>query len=144
MIFWGCRSFQSSNQYVEISIWTPTGWWVHIKPDGSGKYGYGSSFDLAHFATGTFGFDEILNKLSAITFEDGNIREYYSVSFQKKDSTSTVAVYTKEKDLVRKIFELAHKNGGILDLTQTDTIRVKPSPNDYLNQLWSERPPFPD
>jgi hypothetical protein len=119
---------------------------LDIKPDGSGEYGFGSSFfHFAYFASGTFNFDEIFDKLSAITtFENGNIREYYVVALQKKDSTSTVGVYTKDKDLIRKLFELAHKNRGIHDLTQTDTVRVKASPYDYMNKIWSERPPFPD
>jgi len=143
-IFCGCRSAQHSNQYPGIYIWTPTGWWLDIKPDGSGKYGYGSSFDQAYFASGTFRFDEIFKKLSATTFEDGNIREHCSVGLQKKVDTRTVGVYTKDKDLIRKLFELAHKNSGIRYLTQTNTVKVKVHPNEYLNKLWLERPPFPD
>lgn len=143
-IFCGCRRVQHSDQYVEISILTPTGWWLHIKPDGSGEYGYGSSIALSHFASGTFRFDEIFNKLSSKTFENGNIREHYGVTFPRKDITSTVAVYTKDKDLVRKIFELAHENRGRPYLTQTDVVKVKPGQNDYVNKLWSERPPFPN
>jgi hypothetical protein len=143
-ILCGCRSVQQSNQYAEISIWTPTGWWLDIKPDGSGKYGFGSSFNQAQFASGTFNFEEIFNKLSATAFEDGNFSEYYSVAFRKKGDISTGGVYTKDKDLVRMIFELAHKKGGIHNLTQTESIRVIVHPNENLNKLWSEKPPFPD
>ena len=140
-IFCGCRSVQHSNQYTGIYISTPTGWLLDIKPDGSGKYGFGSSFfHFAYFATGTFNFDEIFNELSATTFKDGNISEYCSVAFPKKGDTRTMGVYTKDKDLIRNLFELAHKN----DLTQVDTVRVKVLPDDHLNKLWSEKPPFPD
>jgi hypothetical protein len=143
-IFFGCRSFQSSNQYTGIYISTPTGWLLDIKPDGSGKYGYGSSFDQAYFESGTFKFDEIFNKLSATTFEHGNIREHCSVGLQKKGDTRTVGVYTNDKDLIRELFELAHKNSGIRYLTQTNTVKVKIRPNEYLNKLWLEKPPIPD
>jgi hypothetical protein len=143
-IFCGCRSVKQSNQFAGIYIWTPTGWWLKIKPDGSGEYGYGSSFNIAHFATGTFNFEEIFNKLSATTFEDGNISEYCAVGLSKKDDIRPVGVYTKDKDLIRMIFELAHKKGGVRDLTQPNTVRVIVRPNEYLNKLWSERPLFPD
>jgi hypothetical protein len=141
----GCRSFQKSNRYAEISIWTPTGWWIDIKPDGSGKYGFGSSFsDSAYFESDTFRFDEIFNKLSETTFEDGNIREYCAVSLPKKGDSGTAGVYTKDKELIRKIFELAHKNSGVRYLTQTNTVKVKVRPNQYLKKLWLEKPLFPD
>ncbi len=144
-IFCGCRSTQHSNRYPVIYIWTPTGWWLDIKPDGSGRYGFGSSFaHSAYFASGTFRFDEIHNKLSATIFKDGNIREHFSVGLQKKGDTRTVGSYSKDKDLIRELFELAHKNSGVRYLTQTNTVKVKIRPSEYLNKLWLEKPPFPD
>ena len=143
-IFCGCRSSRYINQYAGISIWTPTGWWLDIKPDGSGKYGYGSSIAFAYLAPGTFRFDEIFKRLSATTFEDGNIREYCLVGLPKKGDTRTVGVYTDNRDLIRRLFELAHKYRGIRNLTETDTVMIKTLPDDYVNKLWSERPLFPD
>jgi hypothetical protein len=144
-IFCGCRSAQHGNQHAGIYIWTPTGWWLDIKPDGSGQYGYGNSFPhSAFFASGTFKFNEIFNKLSATTFEGGNIREHCAVCLQKKADTKTVGNYTKDKDLIRELFELAHKNSGVRHLTQTNTVKVEVRPNDYLNKLWLEKPPIPD
>ena len=144
-IFCGCRSAQHNNQYPGIYILTPTGWWLDIKHDGSGRYGYGSSVAYsAYFASGTFRFDEIFNKLSVTTFEDGNIREHCSVGLQKKGDTRTAGVYSQDKDLIRELFELAHKNSGVRYLTQTNTVKVEVRPNEYLNKLWLENPPIPD
>ena len=144
-IFWGCKSTQHGNQRAGIYIWTPTGWWLDIKPDGSGQYGYGSSFpQSAYFASGTFRFKEIFNKLSATTFKDGNISEHCSIGLPKKGDTNTVGVYSKDKDLIRELFELAHKNSGVRYLTHTNTVKVEVRPNEYLSKIWLENPPIPE
>ncbi|MHC4123613.1 MAG: hypothetical protein ACYSSI_08585, partial [Planctomycetota bacterium] len=97
-------------QYNRLSILTPTGWWLHINPDGSGDCGFGSFISSFFFPSGTFRFDEIRKELSSKIFKGGNISEHYAISFVKKGSKSNVAVYTEDEALVRKIFELAHKN----------------------------------
>ena len=87
---------------------------------------------------------KVFNQLSATTFEGGNIREHFAVGLLKKCDTKTFGVYSKDKDLIRELFELAHKNGGVRYLTQTNTVKVKIRPNDYLNKLWLEKPPIPN
>ena len=105
--------------------------------------GFGSSVgDFSHFVPGTFNFYEIIEEFTSKTFKGGNISEHYSIAFQRKGSTSTVAVHTKNEDLVKKIFELAHENRGRGHIGRNVFVK-KSDPNVHMNILWHKQPPFP-
>ena len=70
LILVGCNSQpqlnKEQNEYVTIDIYTPSGWSLTIKQDGSGQVGFGShAVDFAGFEKNTFDFSNVIQKLGA-------------------------------------------------------------------------------
>ncbi len=116
-LLWGCTSglppekasqessLSSDSKIIEISIMSPTSWWLRIHRDGSGQVGYGSSFhDFASFSEGTFRFQDLHEKLASICVAHGSIRGDFAVTFIPSEATSTESKYCSHVKLMRRLF----------------------------------------
>jgi hypothetical protein len=115
----------------EISIHTRSGWLLHILPDGSGRFGFGSSaFDFAHFPAKTFAFEKVFADLRGKARAEEAVRgEGYPVWFRTKAAESAKAFYTKDVDTVARLFTTA--------LAKAE-MRVP-----RLKEIWEKNPPTP-
>jgi hypothetical protein len=110
------------HRYVEVSVRTPSGWYVTILPDGSGSVGYGALIAWT-FPAGTMPFDDIVDKLRAAVRTDGTIATDYGVAFWKPGRDRAVTWCIRDRDIVRAIFERAH---GALDAEFVDNFWERP------------------
>jgi len=110
------------HRYVEVSVRTPSGWYVTILPDGSGSVGYGALIAWT-FPAGTMPFDDIVDKLRAAVRRDGTIATDYAVAFWKPGETSVVRMYSRDHNTVGAIFERAH---GARDAEFVDNFWERP------------------
>jgi len=96
------------SDFVKIDIFTPSGWSLTIKQDGSGQVGFGShAVDFAGFEKNTFNFSDVIQKLESKLEPRGSISTQIAVSLWKKGETSINAKYISDKTLVSKFFEKA-------------------------------------
>ena len=96
------------SEYVAIDIFTPSGWNLTIKQDGSGQVGFGShATDFSVFEKNTFNFSDVINKLESKLELQGSISTKIAVSLWKKGETSINAQYISDKSLVSKLFQKA-------------------------------------
>ncbi len=96
------------SEFVKIDIFTPSGWSLTIKQDGSGQVGFGShAVDFAGFEKNTFNFSDVIQKLESKLEPQGSISTQIAVSLWKKGETSVNAKYIFDKSLVSKFFEKA-------------------------------------
>jgi hypothetical protein len=116
LIIFGCKEQTQSNktesdiqgQYVAIDIYTPSGWSLTIKQDGSGQVGFGShAVDFAGFEKNTFNFSDVIQKLEPKLEPKGSISTEISVSLWKKGEISVNAKYISDKTLVNNYFQKA-------------------------------------
>ena len=112
LIFIGCSDQSQENkvksEFVKIDIFTPSGWSLTIKKDGSGQVGFGShAVDFAGFEKNTFDFSDVIQKLEPKLEQQGSISTDIAVSLWKKGETSINAKYISDKSLVSKFFEKA-------------------------------------
>ena len=116
-LLWGCASesppksasqqssLSSDSEIIEISIMSPTSWWLRIHRDGSGQVGYGSSFhDFASFSEGTFGFQDLHEKLASICVAHGSITGDFAVTFIPSEATPTESKYCSDLKLMKRLF----------------------------------------
>ena len=96
------------SKYVTIDIYTPSGWSLTIKQDGSGVVGYGShSTDFATFEKNTFNFSDVIHKLEPKLEPEGLISTKIAVNLWEKDEISLDVQYISDKTLVNKFFQKA-------------------------------------
>ena len=96
------------NEYVTIDMYTPSGWILIIKRDGSGQVGFGSHLtDFADFEKNTFDFSNVIQKLESKLEPQGSIATEIAVNLWEKDEASINVQYTSDKTLVDKFFENA-------------------------------------
>jgi len=112
LILAGCNDQPHLNkvksEFVTVDIFTPSGWSLTIKRDGSGQVGFGSHItDFAGFEKNTFDFSDVIQKLEAKLEPQGSISTEIAVSLWRKGDTSMHAQYISEKSLVSKFFEKA-------------------------------------
>jgi hypothetical protein len=118
LIFFGCliligckeqtQSDKIKSEYVTIDIYTPSGWSLTIKQDGSGEVGYGShATDFAVFEKNTFNFSDVIQKLESKLEPEGSISTKIAVNLWEKDETSLDVQYISDKTLVNKFFQKA-------------------------------------
>jgi len=112
LILVGCNDQSQLNkvksEFVTVDIFTPSGWSLTIKQDGSGQVGFGShATDFAGFEKNTFNFSDVIQKLESKLEPQGSISTKIAVSLWKKGDTSINAKYISDKTLVSKLFEKA-------------------------------------
>ena len=112
LILIGCNDQPQLNkeqsEYVTIDIFTPSGWSLTIKQDGSGQVGFGShAVDFAGFEKNTFDFSDVIQKLEPKLEPQGSISTQIAVSLWKEGETSINAKYISDKILVSKLFQKA-------------------------------------
>ena len=116
LILIGCKEQTQLNkiksdlqsEYVTIDFFTPSGWSLTIKQDGSGQVGFGShATDFSDFEKTTFNFSDVIQKLEPKLEPQGSISTEIGVSLWKKGETSINAKYISDKTLVGKFFEKA-------------------------------------
>ena len=112
LILAGCNDQPQLNkvksEFVSVDIFTPSGWSLTIKQDGSGQVGFGShAVDFAGFEKNTFDFSDVIQKLEPKLEPQGSISTEIGVSLWKKGETSINAKYISDKSLVSKFFEKA-------------------------------------
>ncbi len=96
------------SKFVNIDIYTPSGWSLTIKQDGSGQVGFGShAIDVVIFEKNTFNFSDVIQKLESKLEPQGSISTKIVVSLWKKDETSINAQYISDKTMVSKFFQKA-------------------------------------
>jgi len=96
------------SEFVSVDIFTPSGWSLTIKQDGSGQVGFGShAVDFAGFEKNTFDFSDVIQKLETKLEPQGSISTQIAVSLWEKGETSVNAKYISDKTLVGKFFEKA-------------------------------------
>ena len=96
------------SEFVKIDIFTPSGWSLTIKQDGSGQVGFGShAVDFAGFEKNTFNFSDVIQKLEPKLEPRGSISTEIAVSLWKKGETSVNAKYISDKTLASKFFQKA-------------------------------------
>ena len=116
LILIGCKEETQLNkiegdlksEYVTIDFYTPSGWILIIKRDGSGQVGFGSHLtDFADFEKNTFDFSDVIQKLESKLEPQGSIATEIAVNLWEKDEASINVQYTSDKTLVDKFFENA-------------------------------------
>jgi hypothetical protein len=116
LILIGCKEETQLNkidgdlqsEYVTVDFYTPSGWSLTIKKDGSGQVGFGShAIDFAGFEKNTFNFSDVIQKLESKLEPQGSISAKIAVSLWKKGETSINAKYISDKTLVSKFFQKA-------------------------------------
>jgi hypothetical protein len=116
LIIIGCKEETQSNKkesdlqskYVTVDFYTPSGWSLTIKHDGSGRVGFGSNAnDFADFKRNTFNFSDVMQKLESKLDPEGSISTNIAVNLWEKDEISIIVQYTSDKLLVNKLFENA-------------------------------------
>jgi hypothetical protein len=99
---------KEKSEFVKIDIFTPSGWSLTIKKDGSGQVGFGShAVDFAGFEKNTFDFSDVIQKLETKLEPQGSISIEIGVSLWQNGDTSVNAKYISDKALVSKFFEKA-------------------------------------
>lgn len=115
----------SDNEIVEISIMSPTSWWLQIHRDGSGQVGFGALIhDVAGFPERTFRFKELYEALASTCVTDGSISTDFAVAFMPSEATSAQSKYCSDAELMRKLFAkgivAANKSGTrVSELAET-------------------------
>jgi hypothetical protein len=116
LILIGCKEETQLNkidgdlqsEYVTVDFYTPSGWSLTIKKDGSGQVGFGShAIDFAGFEKNTFNIYDVIQKLESKLEPQGSISAKIAVSLWKKGQTSINAKYLSDKTLVSKFFQKA-------------------------------------
>ena len=128
------QSIPDFDQVNEVVFQTAAGWYLDIKPDGSGVFGYGSSGgDFARFPKQTFVFKELYDLLVPRLSEEGNIRDAAAVFLHIKGlspGTPTYALSLYDKAIIKKIMSLAVEK----------SVPFEPK---RFNELLKNHPPFP-
>jgi hypothetical protein len=116
LILIGCKEEAQLNkiesnlktEYVTIDFFTPSGWSLVIKQDGSGQVGFGShATDFAVFEKNTFNFSDVIQKLESKLEPEGSISTKIAVNLWEKDETSLNVLYISDKTLVNEFFQKA-------------------------------------
>ena len=93
------------SEYVTIDFFTPSGWSLTIKQDGSGQVGFGShATDFSDFEKTTFNFSDVIQKLEQKLESEGSISTKIAVNLWEMDETSINVQYISDKSLVNKFF----------------------------------------
>ncbi len=117
------------DDFVRMSIYTPSGWVLDINKDGSGSIGFGAEApgDVADFPKETFNFIELTQMIEPKLKSEGTISTMFGVSFQRKGQVSTTARCISDILLMKQLFEKAYKAS---DKTYT-----------RIEKLYKEKPP---
>jgi hypothetical protein len=95
-------------EYVTIDFFTPSGWSLTIKQDGSGQVGFGSlATDFSDFEKNTFNFSDVIQKLESKLEPGGSISTSIAVNLWEMDESSINVQYTSDKTLVNNYFQKA-------------------------------------
>ena len=96
------------SEYITIDMYTPSGWILIIKRDGSGRVGFGSHLvDFADFEKNTFIFSDVMQKLESKLEPQGSIATEIAVNLWERDEASINVQYTSDKTSVDKFFQKA-------------------------------------
>jgi len=116
LILFGCKEEAQLNkiesdlktEYVTIDFFTPSGWSLTIKQDGSGQVGFGSlATDFSDFEKNTFNFSDVIQKLESKLESEGSISTSIAVNLWEVDESSINVQYTSDKTLVNNYFQKA-------------------------------------
>ena len=96
------------SEYVTVDFFTPSGWSLTIKQDGSGQVGFGSlATDFSDFEKKTFNFSDVMNKIGSKLKPQGSISTNIAVNLWEMDESSINVQYTSDKTLVNNYFQKA-------------------------------------
>lgn len=116
LILIGCKEQTQLNkiesdlksEYVTIDFFTPSGWGLTIKQDGSGQVGFGShATDFADFEKNTFNFSDVIQNLESKLEPEGSISTKIAVNLWEMDESSINVQYISDKTLVNMFFQKA-------------------------------------
>jgi len=116
LILIGCKEEAQLNkiesdlktEYVTVDFFTPSGWSLTIKQDGSGQVGFGSlATDFSDFEKNTFNFSDVIQKLESKLEPGGSISTKIAVNLWEIDESSINVQYTSDKTLVNNYFQKA-------------------------------------
>ena len=116
LILIGCKEESQLNkiesdlktEYVTVDFFTPSGWSLTIKQDGSGQVGFGSlATDFSDFEKTTFNFSDVIQKLESKLEPEGSISTSIAVNLWEMDESSINVQYTSDKTLVNNYFQKA-------------------------------------
>lgn len=114
-----------------IYITTPSSWWLRIKPQGSALIGFGSSGgDSATTPPTTFVFTNVYSSLSAVVQTNGGISDCFAIVFPKTGEHTSQALYTRDSEVIRPLFETAKKHCAPVD-------------RQRFEELWTKHTPVP-
>ncbi|WP_428940088.1 hypothetical protein [Fontivita pretiosa] len=103
-------------------------WFVRVRPDGSGVYGYGSGGAYGRSVrSGTFDFARLVSALSDNITSTRTDRYKYPVRFENEASASAPIKYTDDEHIVRCIFDAAFAANS----------------DDLMQKLRAKHPPLP-
>jgi len=123
----------SLDQVNEIQLQT-NAWYLRIRPDGSGQFGYGSSgFDVAMAPKQSFSLKEVYDLLVPHLLKEGNIQNATAVVLRVKGlppGTPIYALYLYDKGITKKI------------VTQAINKSVSFDPKRF-KELLANHPPIP-
>jgi hypothetical protein len=120
-------------------VWTPSNWFLHIKPDGSARF-YGSAADRgANAPTNTFAFSEVYDLLSKTVQKDsdnehtvqsgGNSQAWFIVTFDTPGRQPPyLHTFTRDTNTIRSLFDHAKQH-------------CIPEDKQQFEKQWNERPP---
>jgi len=121
------------DQVAEINLQT-NAWYLRIRPDGSGEFGYGSSGgDVATAPKQSFSLKEVYNLLVPHLLTEGNIQNATAVALRIKGlspGAPTYALYLHDKGIIKKIMSQA------ID-------KSVPFEPKRFNELLTNHPPVP-
>jgi hypothetical protein len=125
-----------STGYDEAQVFAHNSWYLRIRENGSGLYGFGSA-RMTPFPLRTFRFANVLGELLAVSsagagswslVEQVSDPESYGISLARPGTSLTDVRNTRDVDLVRRLFEQA---------------MAATPPEPELSELLRTRPPFP-
>lgn len=109
---------------VDIMILTPSGWYLIVRADGSGVYGYGSGIGM-QVQAGTFDLEHVLRKLQASLNNEGKTETHYGVSIRRAQQREAGTKYSQDHEIVGALFETARQAAR----------------DPKVDDLWERRPP---
>jgi uncharacterized protein (TIGR03067 family) len=114
-----------------IFVHTPSGWWLRIRPDGSGQLGYGAG-DAVSLPAQSLSFPELHRKLAGLKFDGVGLSRDPCIAFSKRDATPAdgLSASTRDHQAIKEMFQLARDRSKDFDRSER------------LASLWADHLPI--
>jgi hypothetical protein len=133
-------SFPMISECEVITLHTSQGWWLHVRADGSGVYGFGTLLDRVEVKERTFDFKQIHSNAKKAAVEQRVNAEAPYV---------TISCFATGKDSYREFYLL--DEAPIFDLFRTARMNSTKPKNEIeerwhnkIDDFWKRHPLFPD